>query len=72
MDYRKLLESDSLSQEELSAMKKAAYSSMPYKFYRVMCELNKPAVIENADLFKNHRQQAIELLNTYKNYERTN
>lgn len=72
MDYKKLLESDSLTPEEISAMKKAAYSCMPYKFYRAICELNKPAVIENADMFRNCRQQAIELLNTYKNYERAN
>jgi hypothetical protein len=45
MDYKKLLESDSLSPEELLAMKQSAYAAMPYEFYLILRELNKPAII---------------------------
>ena len=66
MDYKKLLESDSLSLEKLSEMKNTAYSRMPYKFYLILRDLNKPAITEDAGRFQSCKKNAMDFLNAYE------
>lgn len=64
MDYKKLLESDTLSLVEISEMKNAAYSSMSYKFYLALCELYKLAEHLDPELFQTYKKKALDLLNS--------